>query len=478
MPDKDPWEQGGGKEPWEKFAESRPPSRAHPQLSATSTPIADEARSQLKRFGQGLGQTAKTAGQLLGNFPAITPQESKAEMEAVNKLGHGAWETVAGPGRALLGQSQSGLPDDAPTFWERVPAAVSAFGGGDPDKMHREWAKGNLGTGLAAGFTVPLLTYGLGKALGILGGKALPSEGTRLDALARATKKIKTPTGEGAVATIRDTMPLLDQELKASGGKPPELLSGYRDLAKQTLDSTKKIYSDRMNQPVAATSGPTRFGDMVTVPSSVSKAIKDLITPDLAKTARGQKIANYLRESAAEWEQPWTYFELNHARERLFKPSKDTITERISLKNEARAMADNVAKKAVRDLIYTNMDKELGLAPGTTAALQRNSAKLIDLHDMLKERFKEAESKEHIGAGAEMLESGASIYSSGTIVPTKLGVAYHRMQRVVTGEELAQANRKVNRAFTPKPRLGKAKRAGIQRAIGELGTPRAEDSEE
>ncbi len=407
-----------------------------PELRSGGSALVEQAG----RLGVGL---ARTAGNVVkGAF---------GNQQSLTELNRGLKDTVVGPLHELARA-------DVPLDERAVDALFKAFGG-DPDAAREARARGNNWAALADLITVPVLNFGLGKLLELAGGESLPAPEKRANKL---TYVSGTRAGGGITKTWQDVLPDLDATVSARGGikNPAEVTPSWVQSAiRETLDRQEREFN---TQTI-----PIRTKQMD--PAQVASAIRAKKTPSISVEAKAYNQA--LEDRAKEFDQPWTWGQLNAERQRLFSMPKSVQVERLSPRTSADFAADRAAENALRDVVYSEADRAvLGVPAGHFARLKTQESKLIALQDQLGKTLAEAPDKAALNAETPLLQQlGFALRGypeGGKVVPS-----FHGIQRLLPGRSAAKvAASKTRGAFVPKPALGWTARAGAAGAFaGQLG---------
>lgn len=162
--------------------------------------------------------------------------------------------------------------------------------------------------------------------------------------LARTTTAIRA--GGEEAAAVRKTIPDIAAQAGAAG---LSTVGEFTEAVKQAKDTIDQEFNQHL-APIA---------NKPYIPIEISRRIKNLITPDMAKTAEGRMQIKEITARAREYEKPWTLNELNAKR----------VTENNNLKSyfskdtrgQAASKLDMDISKSVRDgaadVVYDQMSQ-------------------------------------------------------------------------------------------------------------------------
>lgn len=230
---------------------------------------------------------------------------------------------------------------------------------------------------------------GLEQGLYEAGGASIAKLGKAISPASRASLLAYGARAGELGPKLERLLPDLDKVIAQSGGQAPKNIAQLEGLAKATERNLNTEFSIAL-QPVA--------GQQI-LPMTVSKAIRDKITPNLAKTPQGRATEAYLKRRALDFEsQTWTIQQLNAERELITKrlrawhnavASGQVAQARV----ESNIAADTAAEQALKDLIYDAADRSGAKPPGYFRELKQRQSDLITLMDSIdknKERLAKA----------------------------------------------------------------------------------------
>ena len=410
-----------------------------------------ELAPELRSGGSALGEQLKRFGKGTAQFVGDVGKGAFGNQESLTRLSKGLTEVVAGPAREL---TRTDIPLD-----ERAISAFFKFWGGDMDAAREAKARGNTWAAVADLATVPVLNFALSEFLGKAAGEKLPSPESRANKL---TYVSGTKAGGGIAKNWQDVLPDLDATVRARGGikNPAEVTPSWvQGAIRETLDRKEHEFNTQ-TIPIR-----TKQVD----PVQVAAAIRAKKTPSISAEAKAYNQA--LEGRAKEFDQPWTWGQLNAERQRLFSLPKSVQVERLSPRTSADFAADRAGESALRDVVYSGADRAVpGVPAGHFARLKAQESKLLTLQDQLGKTLAEAPDKAALSAETPLLQqldfALRGYPEGGKVVPS-----FHRIQKLIPGRSAAKvAAGKTRGAFVPKPVIRRAARTAASGTFaGQLG---------
>jgi hypothetical protein len=168
--------------------------------------------------------------------------------------------------------------------------------------------------------------------------------------------------GKGEIKDLKTAMPEIVKQAQNAGINTVGDFGANVKRARTQVDQTfNQGMATFANNPVSA--------------QSIADRIRNLETPDMRRTAEGRAQIQYLNSRAVEYEQPWTYRELNSKR----ATENQNLTSFYNKETRAQAASplDTDISKAIRDgaadIVYNKWDQ---MNPGGSGRLlkQRQGA--------------------------------------------------------------------------------------------------------
>jgi hypothetical protein len=308
-------------------------------------------------------------------------------IQGASKIAHGVGRTlqghpIQGTNEVVRGAGQAMAPALAVTQPEFLPTAVEY---------------GALGAGLEK--TAKSLGFGedtsefLGNILtGMLGGKKALKRSDE-----KTVGKLSYAGGAGTTVPIEATLGDIAAAVKEKG-----IFSTIGDFM-----GVVKTAKDRLNTEYANTLGPK--ANQSVVPTTVSQRIRQLITPNMQKTASGQREIAAIKAAATEFEKPWTWGELDtermNANARLYTyESKSPVDQYMMARKTRSVEIDKAIADSIRESIYPMMDKAAGKPSGYFANLKGRIGNLMELESKLTGRIEKLHETTAMSKGAPPME--------------------------------------------------------------------------
>lgn len=404
-----------------------------------------EAINQAYGMGSGIYNIVGNLGGMTKGIVTGNPQQM---LSSGVQLGQTAKEIVATPARELMGRTQPGYPpESAPTNpLQAVEGALISAAGGDAAKMRMLNNQGDSSGAIQAAWTVPLLSYGLGRLLPEVGRTAAPpslklarktfnenfasnvasgmgpveatvdAAGKKLGSkmlppVEDQAKTITKATGEGSKSVRKayeQVLPDVNETARISGFVPA---SGEEaaQLMDQTMGRTEQNYQNLLNKVSIDQNGNTRFVSGIPVADAIRKEIKPHMqgtgaTLDIFEDASGnltanpvgtngipnkpvlagsEKLGRTLEAYAQQWEKNFDLKSLDEHRKYLFGIDKDTAATRIETRTKMEKVADTAAERAIQNIVY-NETQAAATSSGLPSNYVRNLKKTqANLYDIL-----------------------------------------------------------------------------------------------
>lgn len=360
------------------------------------------------------GKQLRSAGRGLRDLLALSSGTPAENPSPLGTLATGVSNTVGGILRELSGAPQSGqsvlsAPKDAT---DRLAGALDIAIGGDPSAARMHSLQGQTGAAAADLFTVPVSTALLGgllRRVPVVGGDEAEAKQLTRASGGGGTKVDFPKQFEQALPAMRKAagqVPVYGQVLD---------VAGLAQDVQKAFGNLENDFNTRL-QPIA--------GNQV-VPLGISQRILAKITPNMAQTADGRAIANYLRAKAVEYQKPWSLQELNLQRIAATKANRGLHTASPSsagaqLKLDASKMVNQAVEEGAKDIVYGALEQRYaGQVPkGYFSNLKKTESALYDIQDQLSGRVNElsnARAKSPLDRGHAYASSGGHVGFAGNV---------------------------------------------------------------
>lgn len=279
------------------------------------------------------------------------------------------------------------------------------------DPIHGEFSMDN-----PSGFAGDALGVTALTALSMMGGK--PTQKTQVNKLSSAIGasggKVNYPEA------LRTALPELNSAA-ASLGKPVETLGDLQQVVKEGFRQTENEYNTALHPIAAQPVMATPIADLI-------RAEATKLSPKNTAEAR---MRNMLLNRAVEYDQPWTYGELNqqrmnaNGRLRAFEGQAQSA-QQASLRTKVDVMVDKAIADGSRDLVYDKLQSHYGK---DFAALKGRQAAMTTIADRLNDQVNALSNASSVQAGTPPLTRlGGSGYMHPGSAP---GVSFHRLQNLL-----------------------------------------------
>jgi hypothetical protein len=242
---------------------------------------------------------------------------------------------------------------------------------------------------------------------------------------------------------------------------PPRTPDDYLSAVKGTKDAFNDEFANAIG-PV----GNTKVGLDAAGNTPISSRILAMITPNLKNTAAGRVVEAQLRKAAAEFQKPWTLQELNQERidanNRFYAKDYDSSTLRG--KNRTPAI-DKAIADGTREMIYPALDDIYGKPRGYYAEMQDQTANLIDLEKLLKNRVETLKGKSAASRGAPRFKTeDISISGHPGSMPR---AGFYGLRNLIFREDpYRTASSRVAKGFNPKPPVPVGRITAVAGGVG------------
>jgi hypothetical protein len=292
----------------------------------------------------------------------LSPPEQNADPRK-GYTGRGWEKVLMGPAGPILGDIARGLEGAG-------GESIKGIKDSDPETFAH-----GLGSLITQVYSITQM--GKGKPKGI-------SERSRLAKTVQATS-----AGANEIKDLRAAMPEIVKQSQAAG------INTVGEL-RDTVKTAKRLTDDRFNIGLAP------IANTQVIPNDIARRIRNLESPDMAKTREGRAEIKYLKRRAAEYDgRQWTYGELNAKRVTENKAVR-TYYKKDTMAQHASAL-DLEISKAIRDgasdIVYQAWDRA---NPGQGAAdLKKTQGALWATENHLDGIVDELDAKqlEHEGKG-------------------------------------------------------------------------------
>jgi hypothetical protein len=264
-----------------------------------------------------------------------------------------------------------------------------------------------------------------------------PSPKTSVNRLAFSTK--------GDIGQIASTLNDVKQAA-VTRGKPLGSSSTVGDY----LQSIKDAKAD-MNTQAGIALKP--IANVKYIPVDVAQHIKSLIQPWMDVAGEGPAIKQKIMDAALPFEsKEWTYGQLDGYRTKLQQDlgsyyRKGANERYAELKTDPGTAIDRQIVDAIQDIVYPQMDAQLGKPTGYTAAMKQRQSNLIKLEQSVGDQLQTLQQKTSEIKGGPRLGENVSLYQSSHTGPP--GMSIHKLQNVVKKPNpMAVADKYTGKAFS------------------------------
>jgi hypothetical protein len=391
----------------------------------------DDSSSILGGMARRLGQTVSGAYHAVVD-PATTPAEKTADFvlpsagKVAVRAAKGFADTEATAGKQMVDQTKKGqfaraAVTGASMFDPFATGTVTDINRMEDEGKNRE----AIGAGLVDG-------------LSLLLGQRLTEGPTARQQLARLT----TAVGDTGTA-LKDSLPEIGNTIKA-GSAPPKTLGEFESVVKET---GRRLDTEFNNAIAPVARKPV-------MPIEIEQRIRQLITPDMAKTAEGRAKIAEINAAALEYQQPWTVNELNAARmtknnELAAFYNKGGLSQMAATKSNLQVAIDKAVRDGAAEIVYN----EMGAAhPGQDfSQLKKSQGALMNLQDGLQDRINTLTNKQLEIEGKTLSER-----TKVRVVGSLHGIRGYASEAATQVAPLEAANNAVNRAYGPTARRATA----------------------
>lgn len=275
-----------------------------------------------------------------------------------------------------------------------------------------------------------------------LGGLGVSKIASKIMPISRGARLSYAGGASQGEAALNALAPDFDKTLAATGSRAPRTVKEFGDVVQATNTRLEQEF-DQALFPVAQAR---------VRPLTVANAIKQKITPNMAKTPEGRQTAQYLLKKARQFEtQDWTIGELNLERQTVAKRLRTYFNSGPSVsagkaKLDADIMADTAMRDSLNDILYSTADQTAGKPNGYFKALKQKQSTLIDLTDDItahRQRLLETSAQKK---GAPISEK-AHVYGYAHPTSSHIGSAGTTVTPSRFLDPSKQADKMVQRAF-------------------------------